>query len=209
MRPSRKHRKAQIQMGETIVVVFIFIILITFGIIAYVNQQTSNIDEQKSEQNGLRATEVVLRALYLPEIRCSFDDVPVHNCIDLGKLVAFMNYDPINDSIKNPNGILPAGSASRAYDRFNAKSGEPTPEKYLPAYYDLFGYATINLSIVIPTVDENVVFTIYKNRPDWAETGATRRTFIPVSTYNPREKEGYRYGYGILEVTSYYGGQTA
>ena len=79
-------RRAQIQIGETIVVLFVFIILIVIGLVVYVGFEKSKLRQKSEEQIGLSASEIAQRAMYLPEISCSNDNIPVYNCFDRVKL---------------------------------------------------------------------------------------------------------------------------
>lgn len=188
-------------MGETIVIIFFFILLVSLGLIAYVKLQTSNIDAQQDEQAALTATEVALKVLYLPEIQCSFENVPIHNCIDLSKMIAFTLKDPVE---------LDDRPRFYEYYRTSELHGEyPSDSIFLLNYFDLFGYAYINLQIIVPGSDRGINHTLYSNLPDNPESVSRISTFIPVSTFNAREDEGYRYGYGILEVVSYSAGEVS
>jgi len=93
-------KKAQIQMGETIAVLFIFFIMIAFGLIFYARIQTGSFEKQKEENAMLKAIEVTQRATFLPELVCSSDNVPIHNCIDAQKLNAFHYIIGTNDRYK-------------------------------------------------------------------------------------------------------------
>jgi hypothetical protein len=78
--------KSQIQIGETIVVLFVFIILIVIGLVAYSGFQSKNSAEKEKEQSGLSANEIALRAMLLPEISCTNDNNPTPNCFDRVRL---------------------------------------------------------------------------------------------------------------------------
>ena len=74
-------------MSETIAVLFIFFVLIIFGIIFYYNYQKVAIAEKQEELLGARAMDTTLRSLFLPELQCTVQDAePEENCIDLMKL---------------------------------------------------------------------------------------------------------------------------
>ena len=79
-------KKAQIQIFETIVVVFIFFILIAVGFIFYgkfIRGNLQNIDEKSAQSNSIA---IAQRVMFLPEIQCSEDNVIKDNCIDKLKL---------------------------------------------------------------------------------------------------------------------------
>ena len=84
------NRKAQMQMMETIGVLFIFFILVLFGIIFYFKYQQIALQEKQEELVAARAMDTTLQALFLPEFQCSMgDSEPEDNCIDLAKVRAF------------------------------------------------------------------------------------------------------------------------
>ena len=74
-------------MTETIAVLFIFFVLLLFGMIFYYRYQSTAIQEQKEELLAERAMSTTLRVLFLPELMCTqFTAEPVDNCIDGLKL---------------------------------------------------------------------------------------------------------------------------
>jgi len=79
-------KKAQIQIGETIAVLFVFFILIIIGFVFYVNVIKSNIDIEKEELSQLRSVGISQRIMFLPEVQCSEDNIIIDNCIDILKL---------------------------------------------------------------------------------------------------------------------------
>ncbi len=83
----RRSRSAQVQMTETIAVLFIFFILIMFGLIFYSKYQAVAFKEKQEELLGARAIETTLKTLFLPELICSRGEAePEDNCFDLLKL---------------------------------------------------------------------------------------------------------------------------
>ena len=81
-------KKSQIRMGESITIVFVFFLLVFFGLIFYSKMEARNIRTDKSENEELGSIEVVQKALFLPEIRCSREGVVTYNCFDTLKLEA-------------------------------------------------------------------------------------------------------------------------
>lgn len=80
-------RKGQMQMTETIAILFIFFILLLFGIIFYFRYQQSAFQEKQEELLGVRAMETTLKALFMPELICSRGEAePEDNCFDTLKL---------------------------------------------------------------------------------------------------------------------------
>ena len=80
-------RKSQIQIGETVAVLFVFFLLIIIGFVFYVNVIKGNIESERDELSQLKSIEVAQRVLSLPELQCSEDVVEEkENCMDTLKL---------------------------------------------------------------------------------------------------------------------------
>ena len=84
-------RKSQIQMGETIAVLFVFFILVIVGFIFYVKVIKGNIESQTEELSQLRSVGIAQRVMFLPELQCSQDSIITDNCIDKLKLESAQN----------------------------------------------------------------------------------------------------------------------
>jgi hypothetical protein len=83
-----KNKKAQVQIFETIAVLVVFFLLIGLGFIFYGRIMQSNLAQEKDEVIQLRAIAVAQRAIFLPEIQCSDDNIIRDSCIDMAKLNA-------------------------------------------------------------------------------------------------------------------------
>ena len=92
-----KKKLGQIQMMETIVVLFIFFILVVMGFVFYAKILKGNLEQRKEESIQLNAIEVAQRASSLPELQCSEDNIVSDNCIDLLKLEAASEIMQQND----------------------------------------------------------------------------------------------------------------
>ena len=80
-------RKGQVHITETIAVLFIFFVLVLFGIIFYFQYQKAALKERQGELLELRAVDTTLLLLSMPELLCSRGDAEiVDNCFDLEKL---------------------------------------------------------------------------------------------------------------------------
>ena len=75
-------------MAETIAILFIFFILLMFGFIFYAAVQKGENLERIEEISTLNAIEIAEKVSFFPEIRCSFDNVVMGDCIDAYKLKA-------------------------------------------------------------------------------------------------------------------------
>lgn len=83
----KKNKKAQIRMAETIGVLFIFFILVIFGIIFYYQFQKVALKEKQEEFLANRAIITSLKTVYLPELTCTKGEAEAEgNCFDLFKL---------------------------------------------------------------------------------------------------------------------------
>ena len=83
-----QHKKGQIQIFETISVIFVFFILMAIGFIFYGKVIKGNIANDAEEISQLRSISIAQRAMFMPELQCSEDNVVKENCIDLLKLEA-------------------------------------------------------------------------------------------------------------------------
>lgn len=80
-------KSSQIQIGETIAVLFVFFILIVIGFMFYARIIKGNIEIEKEELSQLRSVGIAQRLMFLPEIQCSQDvEEEITNCIDMLKL---------------------------------------------------------------------------------------------------------------------------
>ena len=83
-----KNKKAQMQMMETIAILFIFFILISLGFIFYTKVAKGSASAKIEEFQDLSATQVQQIASTLPELQCSEQNIVKENCIDLLKAEA-------------------------------------------------------------------------------------------------------------------------
>ncbi|HLD40232.1 MAG TPA: hypothetical protein VJB13_03755 [Candidatus Nanoarchaeia archaeon] len=83
------NRKGQLQMTETIAILFIFFVLLLFGVIFYFRYQKIALQEKQEELLGTRAMESTLKTLFMSELICSRGEAePEDNCFDVLKLNA-------------------------------------------------------------------------------------------------------------------------
>ena len=76
------------QMIETISVLFVFFILIAIGLVFFARVQQWGAKSQIEEAMQKRAVNIVQKASFLPELRCSEENVEKDNCIDIEKAEA-------------------------------------------------------------------------------------------------------------------------
>lgn len=81
------NKRSQVRMSETIAVLFIFFVLLLFGILFYYKYSQISFKEEQEAWVGKKAGDATLKALFLPELACSRGGaVPESNCFDLMKL---------------------------------------------------------------------------------------------------------------------------
>lgn len=90
-------KKSQIQMGESIAILFIFFILLIFGFVFYMNVMKSSAKVESEENIQLKAIGIAQKVSFLPELQCSEENVRAENCIDLYKLEAASKLLKINN----------------------------------------------------------------------------------------------------------------
>ncbi len=167
-------RKAQVRMTETIAVLFIFFVLLLFGMIFYYRYQSTAIQEQKEELLAERAMSTTLRVLFLPELMCTqFTAEPIDNCIEGLKL---RQLEPVDGR----NGVI-----------------QSHVEEY---YFELFSYATITIYEVVQG-DGPIPHIIYDQpKPDSKNTETTYFV-VTIREQFPGGKEEFHYAY--IEVKVY------
>ncbi len=66
-----KNKKAQLEIGEKVIVMFFFFALLIFGLVFYMRIQGVNLARQKDYQNELKAAEIAVRAAFFLPVQCS------------------------------------------------------------------------------------------------------------------------------------------
>ena len=80
-------KRAQVKMGETIAIMFIFFILLIVGAVFYMNLQRTTVYREIQEAYELRAVEISQTISFLPEAQCTESNVIKASCFDLYKLI--------------------------------------------------------------------------------------------------------------------------
>ena len=80
-------RSAQIKMGETIAIMFVFFILLVIGAVFYMNMQRSTVTQEIEQAYELRAVELAQVISFLPEAQCTETNVVKASCFDIYKLI--------------------------------------------------------------------------------------------------------------------------
>ncbi len=126
-------------MMETIGVLFIFFVLVLFGIIFYFKFQQISLEQKEEELLAADAMDITLTALFMPEFQCSrFTAESEDNCIDMGKLRALNETMPnyVNDYYFNLFGfskitvteVYPGNITYVLYDKEKVSTNEDGEE---------------------------------------------------------------------------------
>lgn len=87
-------------MGENIAIIFIFILLVVGALVFYSRVQRADFEVKHEEDQDKEFVQISQKMSFLPEIRCSQENVPIENCIDLTKL------DKFTDMVATSQGYL-------------------------------------------------------------------------------------------------------
>jgi len=82
-------KKAQIRLFESMAVLVVFLLLLGIGSVFYFKLQRASIEREIAKSENLYAMQLYQRALYLPELDCSFVSIQRDNCFDIVKLRFF------------------------------------------------------------------------------------------------------------------------
>ena len=82
-------KKAQIQSGETIVVIIITSIMIIIGLVYATKSKTDRINEESENIKDINAMTIALTASNLNELKCSEYNTLVKTCLDYYRILAF------------------------------------------------------------------------------------------------------------------------
>ena len=76
-------KKSQIQLGENIIILFIFFILLIFAVVFFTRLQSTKIGKKISEDIEGRSLEISQRIQFLPEFQCSKNNAEIRSgCYD-------------------------------------------------------------------------------------------------------------------------------
>ncbi|MCX8147062.1 MAG: hypothetical protein N3D84_01195 [Candidatus Woesearchaeota archaeon] len=85
----KQGKKSQIQMMETVMVLFVFFVIVGLAFIFYSRIQTGKINEMNRQKAENEAVAIAQNVIYMPELQCSESDVQTDLCYDIYKLEAF------------------------------------------------------------------------------------------------------------------------
>lgn len=95
-------KKGQLQIQETILVLFIFIVILLIGMIVFYRFSLQGLEEKRMENERLRFNTMLTTFPSMAEITCSIYSQEA-NCIDVYKLLAFKG---VNDEYKDRLGFM-------------------------------------------------------------------------------------------------------
>lgn len=154
-------KKAQAGMFEIIMVLFVFFLLVGFGLIFYAGMQKRSSAEDSKSALELRAVRVAQIASTLPELQCSLDNAVRENCVELQKISSA-------EKVMQQN-------APEYYDIFGY--GEIYVEKMYPEQ-----------PFLNPSSAEKNKLILYRNTGGKRDVTAIQ---IPVTIYDSVERKSY------------------
>jgi hypothetical protein len=134
-------KKSQIKMMETISVMLVFLILLTFVVIFYANISQSGASSKVQDRSNLQSIAITQVMSSLPEFQCAFKNIIIENCFDILKVKAF------TDFTKTPFGNQTLGTI----------------------YFDMFKFSKLNIHEVYPYQNEWIVYDLKPNRTRYDE----------------------------------------
>jgi hypothetical protein len=76
-------KKAQIQMGENVIILFIFFILLIFAVVFFTKLQSAKVQQTKDIDVTGRGLEIAQKVALLPELQCTKDNAEIFpGCYD-------------------------------------------------------------------------------------------------------------------------------
>lgn len=85
-------KKAQLQMGENVIILFIFFFLLVIAVLFYARIQKTNIGIQSVELKKLSNIDLKTLLLNMPELKCVENGDETENCIDVINVEGFASY---------------------------------------------------------------------------------------------------------------------
>jgi len=92
---TRKSRKSQVKMFETIAVLVVFFFILIFGVSFYFVIQRSSFNRQVERNSQLLSIQTTQKVSDLPELDCALAGIQIDNCVDKIKL------DMLNEALQD------------------------------------------------------------------------------------------------------------
>ena len=157
--------KAQIKMFETIAVLIVFFFLLFTGSIFYFAAQKSALQKEKTAASEQYAFQIVLKALYMPELDCSFLVTQKDNCIDKIKLKKLAQLITTNEKAQTDyygefgystitvNEIYPEQTTQTIYNNtpteYIGKIASQNPILLYDAWQNEYAFGTIEVNVYV------------------------------------------------------------
>ena len=176
----KMEKKAQIQMGETIFVIMIIILLIVMGFVFMFKGEESSILKQATKFHELDSIALGQLITNLPELVCSTSGTKQQSCFDKSKIDAFGTILRNNSDISMEYYFEKLGNVNITVEQIYPENGY-VQEIYvnnfeLDANADISGLimsygSTLKIPIILrdPTTNENAFGVLYvtKYRRKW------------------------------------------
>jgi len=146
-------RKAQIQINETIIVLFIFILIVIFGVVFFAKFQRVNVESERKSTQDLDLIKVSQIISSLPELSCSEGNVQKDNCYDILKIEVFTKILEDNPEYFVGTQLCYTNITIRQYDPFN----DVWPKTWYLYYSPLKGADT--RKVFVPAILYNKITT--------------------------------------------------
>lgn len=168
------NKKSQMEIGQTMMILIVFFILLIFALIFFIRFQSSEQSVKTQEWNEQNMVEKAQLVYSLGEIGCSIDNVIKYDCIDILKLNAFKEQ-------------LKFKQQSNLYYRKIFGNLKIEIEELYPVHYG------INMT------GNNA---LYDTKPKYLVS--SRSIQMPIVLYNASDSVIGSYYFGIMTVTSYF-----
>jgi len=141
-------KKAQMQINETIIVLFIFFMLLVFGILFFAKFQKGNYDIQKKASQELEIIKLSQTITKLPELAYSYDNA-LRDYIDVMKMDNFSIILNSNPDYFTGTPLYYTKITIKPYDPFHGDEGTPGVPKVI---YDKPLEGSSNKTMRIPVL---------------------------------------------------------
>jgi hypothetical protein len=175
-----QRKKAQLKIGESILVLLIFFILLTIGLIFYAKVQSHVSEKEMDQFNAKRTIDMALAVKFLPELQCTMQATEEFDCIDALKLRAFKEMMQNNE---NP-------SYRRYFARMFPNAKISIKQSFVP------------MGVILPPdLEEGGVLLFNNTYTGEAEATGIQRLSLPVTIYDPIT-DSNSFGFVVLDTYS-------
>lgn len=158
-------RKGQLQVQETILVVFVFVVIIILGMFFFINYQKGSIKNDFNEFQRARARSNIITLGEMPELACSKGGIK-EACVDSLKLVAFKN------------------QAEKKKTEYAERFGNLNITLYI-----VYPKRQTKRECNKDNIEECEIWNIYTRKPSKITSKIVEKT--PISLYDPKKDKYY------------------